>query len=224
MNIIKNNDESYKREENVRVFEYVETEEDFRELEIEEGIPLHSLLGSEFILLFITPNHKRVYHWIGKNSTVKMKYGAASKVGTVRDLEASGYLIRTEDEGDESLSFKIMLGLAEPKEEEQEEETKPIYDGSQDEELTNQEALLHLEKMPVPEGYERNIVIINDKIFRYKEYATPSLNIDVVTKKLFPLKEEIDDGIYTFEDHLSRILLSYNKIKIIEFLKKIDEN
>ncbi len=43
---------------------------------------------------------------------------------------------------------------------------------------------------------------------------------DILKKKLFPLKEEIDDGTYTFEDCLPRILFSYNKIKVIELLKK----
>ena len=209
--------------QNIRVFEYEEGEEDFRELEIDESVPLHSLLRSEFILLFIYSVDKRVYHWIGKDTTTKMKYGAASRVGIVRDLEAGGYLIRTQDEDDESLSFKIMLGLAVQNEEEEQEEAKPIYDGSQDEELTNKELIRLLEKMPVPEGYERDIIIKNDEMFRYKEYTTPSYKVDIVNKKLFPLIEEIDDGAYTFEDHLPRILLSYNKIKIIELLKKIEE-
>ena len=74
--------------------------------------------------------------------------------------------------------------------------------------------------MPVPEGYERKFVIVNNEIFRYKEYTTPSYKVDLLSKKCFPLTEEIDDGIYTFEDRLPRILFSYNKIRIIELLKK----
>lgn len=74
--------------------------------------------------------------------------------------------------------------------------------------------------MPIPEGYEREFVIVNDEVFRYKEITTPSYNADILNKKLFPLIEEIDDGMYTFEDRLPRILFSYNKIKIIELLKK----
>jgi len=214
------NDEDYKREEIVRVFEYEESEEDFRELEIDEDVPLNSLLDSDFILLFISPAHKRVYHWIGKNTTSKMRFGAANRVGVVRDIEAHGCLIRTEDEGDESIGFKLMMGIVEQEEEEKHEEVKPIYDGTQDEELTSKELLRILEKIPVPQGYERSFVIANNEIFRYKEYTTPSYKADLFNKMLFPLKEEIDDGTYTFEDHLPRILFSYNKIKIIELLKK----
>lgn len=216
---IKINDDDYKRGENIRVFEYDESEEDFVELEIDENVPLHSLLGSDFILLFISPVHKRVFHWIGKSTTPNKKFGAADKVGTVRDREARGYLIRAEDEGEESRDFKLMIGLVE-QEEEKTEEAKPIYDGTQDEELTSAEILRLLEKMPIPEGYEREFVIVNDEVFRYKEITTPSYNADILNKKLFPLIEEIDDGMYTFEDRLPRILFSYNKIKIIELLKK----
>ena len=118
VNEINNNNEDYKREEIIRVFEYIESEEDFRELEIDENVPLYSLLGSDFILLFFSPAHKRVFHWIGKKTTPKMKGGAANRVIIVRDIEAHGYLIRTEDEGEESISFKIMIGLVEQEEEE----------------------------------------------------------------------------------------------------------
>ncbi len=171
-------------------------------------------------MLFISPAHKRVYHWIGKNTTTKKRFGAADRVGIVRDVKARGYLIRAEDEGEESLGFKLIMGLAEQQEGEKHEETKPIYDGTQDEELTSKEILRLLEKMPIPEGYEREFVIVNDEIFRHKEFTTPSYNADILNKKLFPLKEEIDDGTYTFEDRLPRILFSYNKIKVVELLKK----
>ena len=220
VNEIKINYEDYKREEIVRVFEYEESEEDFGELEIDENVPLHSLLGSDFILLFFSPAHKRVFHWIGKNTTPKMKGGAANRVVVVRDREAHGYLIKAEDEDEESIGFKVVVGLVEKVEDEKHEEAKPIYDGTQDEELTSEEVLRILEKMPVPEGYERDLVMVNNEIYRYKEYATPSYKVDILKKKLVPLKEEIDDGTYTFEDRLPRILFSYNKIKVIELLKK----
>jgi len=219
---INNNEDDYEREEIISVFEYEESEEDFVELEIEEDVPLHSLLHSDFILLFFNPTHKRVYHWIGNKATPKMRYGAANRVGFVRDMEARGYLIRAEDEGEESIVFKLMIGLIEREEVEKEEDVKPFYDGSQDEKLTSEEILRLLEKMSVPEGFEREFVIINNEIFRYKEYTTPSYNADILNKKLFPLKEEIDDGTYSFEDHLPRILFSFNKIKVIELLKKKD--
>ena len=149
-----------------------------------------------------------------------MKGGAANRIGAVRDIEASGFLIRTEDEGEESINFKVILGLIEHEEEVISEEAKPFYDGTQDEYLTSEEILRLLEKIPVPEGYERKLVIVNNEIFRYKEYTTPSYKADLLSKRLFPLKEEIDDGVYSFEDHLPRILFSYNKIKVIELLKK----
>jgi hypothetical protein len=51
-----------------------------------------------------------------------MKGCAPNRVIIVRDIEAHGYLIRTEDEGEESLGFKIMIGLVEQEEEEKHEE------------------------------------------------------------------------------------------------------
>ena len=97
-----------------------------------------------------------------------MKGGAANRIGAVRDVEASGFLIRTEDEGEESINFNVMMGLIEHEEEIISEEAKPLYDGTQDEYLTSEKILLLLEKIPVPEGYERKLVIVNNKIFRYK--------------------------------------------------------
>ena len=47
---IKFNGEDYNREEVVRVFEYVETEEDFRELEIDKNVPL-------LLLPYCNPRH-----------------------------------------------------------------------------------------------------------------------------------------------------------------------
>ena len=220
VNEIKIDEEDHKREKKVRVFEYEESEEDFVELEIDENVPLHRLLGPDFILLFVSSAHKTVYHWIGKNTTPKMKGGSANRVGIVRDREAYGYLIKAEDDGEERLGFKLVIGLAEQQEDEKYEEAKPVYDGTQDEELTTEEILRLIEKMPVPEGYEREFVIVNSEIYRYKEFSTPSYNVDLLNKKLFPLKEEIDDGTYTFEDRLPRILFSYNKIKVVELLKK----
>jgi hypothetical protein len=88
--------------------------------------------------------------------------------------------------------------------------------------MSKEKILLRLEKTGIPEGYERKIIIVNNKIYGYKEYDRIYLDSVIKEKKLFPLKEEIDDGPYLAEDYIPRILFSLNNVVLIELLQKTD--
>ncbi|MFW9951939.1 MAG: hypothetical protein ACFFKA_17615, partial [Candidatus Thorarchaeota archaeon] len=61
------------------------------------------------------------------------------------------------------------------------------------ESLSREKILLLLEKAGLPDGFERKMVIVKNKIFGYKEYDKNYMGSVIKEKKLFPLKEEIED-------------------------------
>jgi hypothetical protein len=83
--------------------------------------------------------------------------------------------------------------------------------------------LLLLEKAGTPEGYERKMVIVKNKIFGYREYKRNYLGSIIDEKQLFPLKEEIEDGTYFAEEYVPRMLFSYNNVVLTELLQKVEE-
>ena len=80
-----------------------------------------------------------------------------------------------------------------------------------------------LEKVGIPEGYERKMVIVKNQIFGYKEYDRDYLGSVIKEKQLFPLKEEVEDGTYLAENFIPRMLFSFNNVVLTELLKKIDK-
>ncbi|MFW9941747.1 MAG: hypothetical protein ACFFFT_11960, partial [Candidatus Thorarchaeota archaeon] len=76
----------------------------------------------------------------------------------------------------------------------------------------------------IPEGYERKMVIVNNKIFGYKEYDRDYLGTIIRERQLFPLKEEVEDGPYLAEDYIPRMLFSFNSVVLTELLLKTDGN
>ena len=113
-------------EKKIRIFEFNDVKGEFEELDIDPELPLYNLLDSSSILLFIDPKNKRVWIWIGNNSTTKMKFYAVYLSYSIRDRYAFGYKIVSINEGDESREFKIMIGL-EKEEELVEQKVEPIY-------------------------------------------------------------------------------------------------
>lgn len=49
--------------------------------------------------------------WHGRNTTTKMKFIAAKLAPTIRDRYGIGFKIAAIDEGNETLGFKILIGL-----------------------------------------------------------------------------------------------------------------
>jgi hypothetical protein len=195
------------------VFQLNEEKEEFEELEIDESVPLQELLDTEYILAFIDSQRKIVWTWIGNNSTTKGKVIAGVESLRIRNQYVFGYKTVAEIEGEES---NLVVEPTEKKE----YEISPMYDGSQDEKLTKQDIILKLEKMSDLEGFERHFIIVDNQIFRYKEGIDTYFDADIKSKKLYTLQEEIEDGPYLFAEYIPRVLFSFNKIVLIELLKK----
>ena len=208
----------------IRIFEFNDVKGEFEELDIDPELPLYNLLDSSSILLFIDPKHKRVWIWIGNNSTTKMKFHAVYSSYSIRDRYAFGYKIVSVNEGDEPREFKIMIGL-EKEEELVEQKVEPIYKETEEfkellESFSLEQLLLILEKIDVPEGFQRRLIIMNNEIYLYKEFDA-SLGSDVKQKRIFPLKEEVDDGSYLMENYTPRLIFNFNKLLLIELLQKL---
>ncbi len=93
------------------VYELNNQLEEFEELKIEENVPLFELLNSNKILLFVDAHNQKVWEWQGRNTSTRMKFITTQLVSNIRDKHDIAYTISTVDEGEETVAFKIMIGL-----------------------------------------------------------------------------------------------------------------
>lgn len=224
---IKDKDKKSERLKPLIVFQYNDELNEFQELELEEDIEIQELLDPDFVLLLVDFTRYRVWIWHGSNTTTRMKFIAAKLAPSIRDRYGIGFKIAAVDEGNETLGFKIAIGLEEEVDY-TEVQTGPTYEGTQEdlelfESLSREKILLLLEKAGVPEGYEIKMVIVKNKVFGYKEYDRNYLGSVIKEKQLFPLKEDIDDGPYLAENYIPRMLFSFNKVVLTELLQKTDK-
>ena len=210
------------------IFQFNDQLGEFEELEVEQDIELVELLDPDFVLLFVDPKHFRVWIWHGSNTTTRMKFIAAKIAPTIRDRYGIGFRITAVDEGNETLGFKVIMGL-EKEIDYAEAQTGPAYEGTEEDlellkSLSREKILLLLEKAGVPEGYERKMVIVKNKVFGYREYDRNYLGSVIKEKQLFPLREEITDGPYLADGYIPRMLFSYNNVVLTELLQKVDDD
>jgi len=93
------------------VYELNNQLEEFEELKIEENVPLFELLDSNKILLFVDAHNQKVWEWQGRNTSTRMKFINTQLVPSIRNKHDIAYAITTVDEGEETVAFKIMIGL-----------------------------------------------------------------------------------------------------------------
>ena len=220
-------DKKDEEKEKIIVFQYNDELNEFQELELEEDIEIQELLDPDFVLLLVDFTRYRVWIWHGSNTTTRMKFIAAKLAPSIRDRYGIGFKIAAVDEGNETLGFKIAIGLEEEVDY-TEVQTGPTYEGTQEdlelfESLSREKILLLLEKAGVPEGYEIKMVIVKNKVFGYKEYDRNYLGSVIKEKQLFPLKEEVEDGIYLAENYIPRMLFSFNNVVLTELFQKTDK-
>ncbi len=216
-----------KEKEKILVFQFNDQLSEFQELEIEEDVQFHELLDSDFILLFVDPKRYRVWIWQGNNVTTRMKFISAKQAPSIRDRHGIAFKITAVDDGNETNVFKAMVGLEEEVDY-NEVQSGPAYQETEEdmqllESLSREKILLILEKMGLPEGYKRKMVIVKNKIYGYKEYERDYLGSTIKEKQLFPLKEKLEDGPYLAENYVPRMLFSYNNVVLTEVLEKVDE-
>jgi hypothetical protein len=219
-----NGEDVRRKEQSIVVYQFNDQIGDFEELIIDPNVKLPDLLDEDFILLFVDPQHYRVWLWHGFNTTTRMKFIAAKMAASIRDKHGIAFKITAVDQDNESTAFKVMIGLEEAIDYDA-VQTGPAYEGTEEdlellESLSREKILLILEKAGIPEGYERKMVIVKNKIFGYKEYDKNYMGSIIKEKKLFPLKEEIEDGTYLAEKYIPRMLFSYNNVILTELLQK----
>lgn len=212
-------------EEKIHIFQLNDEEAEFEELEIEEDIKLHEILNSKLILYFVKPAKYQSFIWTGSEASVRMKFIAAKKASSVRDRIGPAIKISTVDDGEETSSFKIMIGL-EQEITYDEEQTGPAYEGTaKDEELlknlTLEKIVLLLEKIGLPEGYQREMIIDGNNIYGYHENYKEYLGEIIKERKLYRLQEKVPDGPYFAKDLVPRMLMSYNRVVLTELLRKL---
>ena len=224
----KEEDNATRQSQTITVYQFNDEIGDFEELMIDPDVQLKDLLDEDFVLLFVDPQHFRVWLWHGYNTTTRMKFMAAKKAPSIRDKHGFGFRLTAVDQDNEMHGFLVMIGLAEEIDYDQ-AQTGPAYEGTTEdleflESLSLEKILLILKKVGIPEGYERKMVIVGNKIFGYREYERNYQGAVVLETQLYPLKEEIEDGNYLADNFVPRMLFSYNNIVLIELLQKVENN
>ena len=224
----KEEDIAIRQSQNITVYQFNDEISDFEELMIDPDVQLKDLLDDDFVLLFVDPQHFRVWLWHGYNTTTRMKFIAAKMAPPIRDKHGFAFKIAAVDQDNETHGFLIMIGLAEEIDYDQ-AQIGPIYEGTTKdlellESLSREKILLILEKAGIPDGYERKMVIVKNNIFGYREYERNYLGSVIKERQLFPLKEEIEDGNYLADKFVPRMLFSYNNIVLTELLQKVEKN
>ncbi len=215
-----------KKEPEIRVYQLNDELAEFEELELEADVHLYEILKPSLVLYFIKASKYRSYIWAGSETSVRMKFIAASAASNIRDQIGPAIKISTVDEHEESHAFKIMVGLEEEKVVEDEEQTGPAYSGKAEddvllENLTLENIVLLLEKIGCPEGYAREMIIDGKNIYGYQEIYKEYLGEIIKERKLYRLKEKVPDGPYLAKGLIPRMLMSYNRVVLTELLREM---
>ncbi len=221
-----NKDIPRRKVQTITVYQFNDEIGDFEELIIDPDLKLEDLLDDDFILLFVDPQHFRVWLWHGFNTTTRMKFIAAKMAPSIRDKHGIAFKITAVDQDNETQGFLIMIGLAEEIDYDQ-AQTGPEYEGTEEDleflkTMSREKILLRLEKAGIPEGFERKIVIVKNQIYGYREYDRNYLGSVIKEKQLFPLKEEIEDGTYLADKYIPRMHFSYNNVVLTELLEPVE--
>jgi len=208
----------------IQVFQLNDEAGEFEELEIDTGVKLYELLDPAFSLLFLDANHYKAWVWHGSETSTRMKFLTAKLAPSVRDKGAVAMKIATVDEGSEPMAFKIMVGIQEDVvlDDSDEQDTGRVEEKDYEllDLLKREKILLVLAKTKLPIEYKRELVVVRDKVFKYK-VSDKHVNGQVIEEEeLVPLTETVPDGPYLFQDYVPRILFSFNNIALTELLRR----
>jgi len=93
------------------VYQLREELEDFEQIEVKENVPLFELLDSDKILLFVDMHNGKVWIWDGANTKPRMKFISAQAAPHIRDKYDITFTITSVDDKDETVAFKLLVGL-----------------------------------------------------------------------------------------------------------------
>jgi hypothetical protein len=208
----------------IQVFQLNDEAGEYEELDLDPGVKLYELLDPAFILLFLDANTYKAWSWQGSEASTRMKFLAAKLAPSIRDKGAVAMKIVTVDDGSEPMGFKIMVGMQEEVDYEHENVQEEGRATETDFELLDlikrEKLLLVLAKTQLPIEYKRELVVVNDKIFKYRVQDKHINGQMIQEEELIPLSESVPDGPYTFNDYIPRILFSFNKIALLELVRK----
>ena len=221
-----NEDLPRRKVQTITVYQFNDEIGDFEELIMDPDLKLVDLLDDDFVLLFVDPQHFRVWLWHGFNTTTRMKFIAAKTAPAIRDKHGIAFKITAVDQDNETQGFLVMIGVAEEIDYD-EVQTGPMYEGTTEDlellkTMSREKILLLLKKTGVPEGLERKIVIVKNEIYGYREYNRNYPSSVIKEPQLFPLKEEIEDGTYLAENYIPRMLFSYSNVVLTELFERIE--
>ncbi|MHA1744558.1 MAG: hypothetical protein ACTSWW_01075 [Promethearchaeota archaeon] len=217
---------SEKQKKEVRVFQLNDEKAEFEELELDPELELQEILKSNLIIYFIQASIYKSFIWIGKETSNRMKFIAAKKATVVRDTIGPAIKISTIEEDDEPIPFQVMIGTYVPEIVEEEEQTGPAFQNTIEdeillEELSLDKIVLMLEKIGCPEGFRREMVLYGNNVYGYQEYYREYMGEILKERKLYPLEEKVPDGSYLTKGLTPRILLSYNRVVLVELLHEL---
>jgi hypothetical protein len=106
--------------------------------------------------------------------------------------------------------------------------TGPLYKGQEsmsllmaDESKINFEKIMQkLEEIKIPDGFERELIIIGNQAYSVVEKVQTFLGEKQVTKEISKVGS-VPEGVFFAEDYSPRILSENGKILAIEFLKRM---
>ncbi len=211
----------------IKVYQLNEEEAEFEELELEQGVNYTDLFKPKAIILFIKPSIFKGWIWNGNEVPTRSKFIAAKRAPEIRDGISPAIRLSAVDEGQEDLGFLVALGLAENPNE-QIEQTGPAYTGTEQDEqelltLSKEKIILLLEKNKVPAGYVREMIIYNNTIYSVNIVEKEYMGTVVEERDLVPLQYKIKDGNYALENYIPNLILSYNRVVMIELWRKMSE-
>lgn len=93
------------------VYRFNEELGDFEEIKIQENVPLFEILDSKRILLFVDVHESKVWVWQGVNTSTRMKFVSAQTAPHIRDKHDISFSVNSVDEGNETVAFKLLVGL-----------------------------------------------------------------------------------------------------------------
>lgn len=97
-------------EDQFLLFEIDEENEDFKEIEVEEG-SIQMYLDHFSIYVIVDPVNKGVWIWHGENASIRKKFIAAKKAPEIRNNYGVDFKITAIDEGNEPPEFNMLVGL-----------------------------------------------------------------------------------------------------------------
>jgi hypothetical protein len=92
------------------LFKVEEENEDFTEIEVEDG-PIYMFFDHFSIFVIVDTLNECVWIWHGEHASIRKKFITAQKAPQIRDNYGVGFKINAIDEGSEPHEFKNLVGL-----------------------------------------------------------------------------------------------------------------